>query len=392
MASGGKRERGRVLCRDPTTGARTATDPTRRLAGSRRGCWGRTSPGPGLARPLRPPCNRQLDARIHSDARHSAGRERKGSWGTRERVRRGGSSPGPLPTRLRPPPVVPAVAPGRSPSRLVLLRALPRHRRAFAVGCPRGVRWYGRRVGRNEPAHPLAAGGAGASGGDRWPVDGAGRLSTLGGRRVAVADCGGRPGPLRSPLPAAVGRPWPGRRVRSSEPRVPADGVEVRRWWLFANDVLPGWPALAWDRGTAADLPEFLGDSPVRRGRAESCRVRRSKTYEWVPRPSRKPSASLSRPRCLALAWAGGRRGHPLCGLLAVVVLFAVGGANLLGPPWWQRRTTVPLLVGLLAAAGMVVVRGRHAPVPVAPVAVRWYSSGWFDSTRGHNRRRPRWW
>ena len=71
-----------------------------------------------------------------------------------------------------------------------------------------------------------------------------------------------------------------------------------------------------------------------------------------------------------ALAWAGARRRHPLCGLLTVGVLLALGTANLLGPPWWQRAATAPLFVGLVSAAVMVIVRGRGAVAPVVAAAV----------------------
>jgi hypothetical protein len=70
-----------------------------------------------------------------------------------------------------------------------------------------------------------------------------------------------------------------------------------------------------------------------------------------------------------ALAWAGGRRRHPFCGLLTVGALLVVGGISLLGPPWWQRAALVPLFIGLLAAAAMVIVRGHRVIAPGAAAA-----------------------
>ena len=141
------------------------------------------------------------------------------------------------------------------------------------------------------------------------------------GAQVRAAGVGGRwmePGGLQLSadyilrLPVSAARPvrfevryrlpveaqGPVGRVRSPRPELPVDGAEVRRWWVFAADVLPGWPILAWDRGTPADLPAFLGDSPTAWAGGLSCRKRWSKRCGSGPRKWPTPSGSRSRPCC----------------------------------------------------------------------------------------------
>ena len=159
-------------------------------------------------------------------------------------------------------------------------------------------------------------------------------------------------------------------RIRSPEPGLPVDSAEVRRWWVFAADVLPGWPVRAWDRATSSALPRFLGDPPF----AGVGELVVSQSPVEVVRVGTVQTANATgfgiAALFLALAWAGGRRRHPLCGLMMVGVLLAVGVASLLGPPWWQQAGAVPLFVGLAAAGVMVVVRGQKAVAPVVAVAV----------------------
>jgi hypothetical protein len=203
--------------------------------------------------------------------------------------------------------------------------------------------------------------------GGRWLEPGVCQPSEDGVLRLPVAAGGAARFEVRYRL-RSEGR-GPVGRVRSPEPRLPADGVEVRRRWLFAGDVLPGWPVPAWDHATATDLPEFLGDSPVAwaggvvsRAPVEDVRVGTARLADALGVAT---AAAL-----FSLAWAGGRRRHPFCGLLTVLLLLAVGAASLLGPPWWQRAAVVPLLVGLPAVAAMVVARGVRGPATVAPVAL----------------------
>ncbi len=205
--------------------------------------------------------------------------------------------------------------------------------------------------------------------GGRWMEPGSCQLASDGVLRLPLPATGPARFEVRYRLPVAAHGPVG--RIRSPEPGLPVDGTVVRRWWVFAADVLPCWPILASERGTPADLPTFLGGSPtawagglvVSQTHVEEVRVGTARTANAI---GVSVAAVL-----FALAWVGGRRRHPFCGLLSVGALLVLGVVNLLGPPWWQRATAAPLFVGLLAAAVMVVVRGRRAFAPaIAATAI----------------------
>ena len=56
--------------------------------------------------------------------------------------------------------------------------------------------------------------------------------------------------------------------------------------------------------------------------------------------------------------------------IAVVLIVLALGAVCLLAPPWWQRAALVPLSIGLVAVAGMVVVRGCRMVQVAALVAV----------------------
>ena len=201
------------------------------------------------------------------------------------------------------------------------------------------------------------------------------RAAVVGGRWVEPGGLAVAPdGTLNLPLPAQgpvrfevryrvpVAPGFLARIVRSPDPGLPGGAVEIRRWWAFAPEVLPGWPIQAWERGAATDLPTFMGDPPslgaggiVSRSPVAEVRIGTVQTADLV--------GIVTAIVLFALAWGGGRRRHPFCGLLTVCGLLLVGSAAVLGPPWWQRAASVPLVVGLLAGAGMVVARGNRKRV-----------------------------
>jgi hypothetical protein len=158
------------------------------------------------------------------------------------------------------------------------------------------------------------------------------------------------------------------RHVRGPEPVLPVRG-EVRRWWAFGPGVLPGWPVRAWNRESASDLPELLGESPVS---GPGAVVWRSSVDEVRVATARLADIAgvVIAAALFALAAAGARRRHPFCSLLAVAGLLAVGAVFLLGPPWWQRAASVPLVVGLVGAAVVVVARGHRSRLPAAVATV----------------------
>ncbi len=202
--------------------------------------------------------------------------------------------------------------------------------------------------------------------GGRWLEPGAWRAN--GGAAVQLPMGTGEPVrfEVRYRLPVESGRVTS--RVQSPEPTLPAGEGEVRRWWAFAPGVLPGWPVRAWERGTAADLPELLGD-PL--GSAAGVVVSRSPVEEVRVASTRTAGAIGIGVAALlfTLGWIGSRRQHPFCGLLVVIGLLAVGAVSLLGPPWWQTAAVIPLVIGLVAAAGMVLVRGHQSRLPAAIAA-----------------------
>jgi hypothetical protein len=210
---------------------------------------------------------------------------------------------------------------------------------------------------------PLGAELRAASVGGRWLDPGVLRLSE-GVLHLPIASAPAR-FEVRYRLPVEPGVVV--HTLRSPLPGLPTAGVEVGRWWAFGAEVLPGWPVRAWDRESADSLPGLLGDGPLREPGAivwqspvEEMRVATARLADVV---GIVVAAGL-----FALAWAGACRRHPFCGVLAAAVLFALGVGLLLGPPWWQRVALVPLAVGLLAAGGMVVARGRWSRVPAAAV------------------------
>lgn len=168
--------------------------------------------------------------------------------------------------------------------------------------------------------------------------------------------------PVESGVPAGV--------VRSPEPELPEPAGEVRRWWAFSPQTLPGWPVRVWEHGRTTDLPGLLGDSPltavtgviVSRSPVEAVRV--------GPRPLADALGFGMAAAIALLSWAAGRRPHPAYPLLTVGGLLVIGVAALLGPPWWQRAAAIPLIVGLIAAAGMIVVRGHRSLTPLAAVVL----------------------
>jgi len=154
---------------------------------------------------------------------------------------------------------------------------------------------------------------------------------------------------------------------RSPVPQTRGDAGGVRRWWLFAPEVLPGWPVRPWEAG-GGNPPELLGD-PV----GEEGQVVSESEVEEVRVGTRRSAAAVGIAGAVLLflfAWFGGRRRHPGLGLLVALGLLVGGGAFLLGPPWWQRAAGLPLVVGLVVAAGMVVVRGNWSWVTAAGAVV----------------------
>src|SRR5581483_8489046 len=161
---------------------------------------------------------------------------------------------------------------------------------------------------------PAGAGLRAAGVGGRWLDPGSCRPDADG---VVNLPCPGT-GPVRFEvryrLPVEPGGPI--RVVRSPEPTLPGAAGEYRRWWAFAPEVLPGWPVRAWERGTTADLPTLMGDSPV--CGSEGVVVSRSPVEEV-----RVASTRLARAIgigiaavLVALAWVAVRRRYPVFALL----------------------------------------------------------------------------
>ena len=214
---------------------------------------------------------------------------------------------------------------------------------------------------------PLGAELRAAAVGRQWLEPGACRLSDEGVARLPVSGNGPTRFEVRYRLPAGI----PVGLVRSPEPVLPGDGPEsgpssIQRWWVFAADVLPGWPVRSWDRDNAADLPALLGDSPGAWG--EGIVVSRLSLDEV-----RVGIARLADTIGLAVAvgivllvWAGVGHGRRFAALLVVGLVLALAAVKFLAPPWWQRAATIPLVVCLIGVAAMVVVRGRRAMLPLA--------------------------
>ncbi|HSQ55289.1 MAG TPA: hypothetical protein VLM40_06045, partial [Gemmata sp.] len=151
--------------------------------------------------------------------------------------------------------------------------------------------------------------------------------------------------------------------IRSPSPQLPGDKVEVRRWWRFGPDVLPEWPVKAWDRESAADLPERMGgivrtgvSTVVWRSAMEEVRIASAAFAEVL-------GVALAA-MIFALAWAAGRRRHWFFRFVTFGALLLLGSALFIGPPWWQRTAFLPTVVGLVAAGGMVIARGHRPRLP----------------------------
>ena len=206
--------------------------------------------------------------------------------------------------------------------------------------------------------------------GGRWLEPGSCRLSEEGVARLPVPGKGRVRFEVRYRLPASD----PSGRLESPAPVLPGgqelsesrDASSVQRWWVFANDVLPGWPMRAWHRANPADLPAFLGDSPatwgsglvVTRMALDEVRVGTARLADAIGLAA---AAGL-----VVLVLVGARRGQSLVALAVVGLLLVLGAVQILAPPWWQRAASIPLVVGLIGAAAMVVVRGRRAVLPLA--------------------------
>jgi len=228
-------------------------------------------------------------------------------------------------------------------------------------------------------------GGLAASRGDRYlpvqlPAGASLQVALVEGRVVEPGKCVVDPeGVLQVPLPDSglarfelhyrlpmkpVGPAWI---VRSQEPTLPGESASARRWWIFAPEVLPGWPVLPWERGTTADLPTLLDELPllttgvgiVCQSTVEEVRVGSTRLAHVV--------GIVLTVAVIVLSWIGGQKQHPLVGVVSIGGLLLAGILFLLGPPWWQRAMTLPLFIGVLAVAAMVVIRGRRL-VPVGLV------------------------
>lgn len=201
--------------------------------------------------------------------------------------------------------------------------------------------------------------------GGRWLEPANCRLSEDGVLRLPVAVSGATRFEIRYRLPPDVRG-----RVRSPEPEVPVERPAIGRWWVFGNDVLPGWPFLGWHRGQAADLPPFLGDSPaswaggliVSRTAVDEVRVG---AVHFADSVGFCVLAAL-----VALVWPASRRTHSWLAIAVVGIMLALGATSLLAPPWWQHAAVIPLSIGLVVVAAMVVVRGSRLVQVAVLVAV----------------------
>jgi hypothetical protein len=210
------------------------------------------------------------------------------------------------------------------------------------------------------------------------------RGACVAGRWLNPASCATRTedGALPVPVPAGaavrfevryrvpVPTSWPTRRVNSPVPTTDGVTEPVKQWWVFADGMLPGWPARPWD--ATADVPPLLG-GPLTGGAAPAL-VTQSND-EWVRAGSARTADALA--VVLTAAWvvvgviaARRRRGRGAAVLMAAVVvgLFVTE----LGPPWWARAAWPPLCASTLALAlvlARLALRRREELVaPAAPV------------------------
>ncbi len=148
-------------------------------------------------------------------------------------------------------------------------------------------------------------------------------------------------------------------RIRSADPVLPVDPTSIQRYWAFATNLLPYRPIQAMDRSTAIDFPILEGKSSIM---GSSSLVARTESDEVQV-------CSVQKANAIGVCLAAGiflvasicyRWPHPFSVVLLLSALFVVGTAHLLGAPWWQRLTTVPLGVGLPVTAGLVLARRRR--------------------------------
>ncbi|MDY3563489.1 hypothetical protein R5W23_005100, partial [Gemmata sp. JC673] len=190
------------------------------------------------------------------------------------------------------------------------------------------------------------------------------------GRWLAPAACAARDGALSVPIPVgdavrfevryrlSAEPGWPTRSVASPAPQVPGD-PPVRRWWSFADGVLPGWPARP--DGAVADGPPLLG-GPIAGGppalviRSDDgwVRVGAVRTADAVA------AAAAAVVVALGIVGAGRARGALVFGTVTAVAL----GAAELGPPWWARVAWPVLCAALVGLArALVWATARRAVV-----------------------------
>lgn len=208
--------------------------------------------------------------------------------------------------------------------------------------------------------------------GGRWLEPGSCQLSEEGVARLPLPGNGPVRFEVRYRLPSQIQGPIS--RVSSREPALPdgpagpelTEGNTLRRWWVFAGDVLPAWPVRAWGRANPAELPTFLGDSPVAWGNDTLVlRIQLDEVEVGTARLADVTGLAVA-VGLVVLVWVSAQRGRPFCALLVVGLLLALGAVGLLGPPWWQRAVSIPLVTGLAGTAVMVIVRGRRAVAPLA--------------------------
>ena len=213
--------------------------------------------------------------------------------------------------------------------------------------------------------------------GGRWLERGVQQLSASGMLAVPISATEATRFEVRYRLPVQPDFPT---RIHSPEPGLPGrSGAEVHRWWAFGGNT-PSRVAHAgvgsgqigrsaifsrWfsHRGTGSHGIEIAGSG-------STDRFNPKRKHLWCRSGSGiVPSGVDGRPSPAPHLWTTCRgrftRGWSM--------------TSLLGPPWWQRAVSIPLAIGLLMTAGMVLVRGRRTAVALtASVAV---SFAFFNST-----------
>ena len=190
----------------------------------------------------------------------------------------------------------------------------------------------------------------------RWLEPSACRLSEEGELLLPLSGRGASRIEVRYQL--AVKSNWPVTRIESPEPFVPAES-SMRRWWVFAREVLPGWPICPWPESNATALPQFFGDSPAAWGSGLVVSDENVQSVHVAPTRFAEAIGFAGAGVLVALLWAGGRPRCPGIAVGAIGCLLLIGIVDFLGPPWWKHAATLPLLVGLAALAIMLFVRSR---------------------------------